>query len=88
MERQLKEEIKKAGYEEAVRMLNDHIASHPDDDEAYTLRGMRHWGAGKRSLAINDYLSAFRINPEGMGAQALKSANEILDFRNNDMFNP
>lgn len=85
---ELRDRIKGAGYDEAVRLLTEHLASHPDDDEALTMRGMRHWGAGKRSLAINDYLAAVRINPQSRGAQALKAANEILDYRNIDMFNP
>ena len=91
MEESLKEKIKAASYDEAVALLTDYIAAHPDYpdlDEAFTMRGMRHWGAGKRGLAINDYLAAVRINPQSRAVQALKAANEILDYRNNDMFNP
>lgn len=88
MEETLKEKIKAADYEEAIAMLTEYIGKHPADDEALTMRGMRYWGAAKRSLAINDYLEAVRINPQSKAAQALKAANEILDFRNNDLFNP
>lgn len=82
------ERIREMGYDEAVAALTEYISNHPDDDEAYTLRGMRHWGAGKRSAAIDDYLAAVRINPESKASQALKLSNEILDYRNKDLYNP
>ena len=52
------------------------------------MRGMKHWGASKRSLAINDFLTAIRINPDSRAKEALKAANEILDFYNKDFYNP
>lgn len=88
MDPHVKDIIKGASFEEAIKILTDYIDSHPDDDEALTTRGMKYWGAGKRSLAMNDYLAAVRINPQSRAAQALKAAREILDYRNNDMFNP
>lgn len=42
----------------------------------------------KRSLAINDYLAAIRLNPSSRANEALKAANEILDYRNKDLYNP
>lgn len=73
---------------DAIAMLTDFIYEHPENDEAYTMRGMRHWGDGNRSLAIEDYLSAIRINPESKAKEALKAVNEILDYRNKDLYNP
>lgn len=85
---ELKTSLSTANYDEAVSLLTDYIAAHPDSDEAYTLRGMRHWGAGQRAAAMNDYLAAIRINPDSRAAQALRAANEILDYRNKDLYNP
>ena len=85
---ELKETIRTATYEEAVAALTDYINANPGDDEALTTRGMRHWGAGKRSLAINDYLAAIAINPESRAREALRAATEILDYRNTDLYNP
>ncbi|MBD5206222.1 MAG: hypothetical protein HDS71_05355 [Bacteroidales bacterium] len=85
---ELKEQIKGMSSEEAIAVLTDYITTHPDDDEALTLRGLKYWGAGKRSLSINDYLAAVRINPNSAAREALKAANEILDYRNNDLYNP
>lgn len=85
---ELKEKIHGISYDEAITILSNFIQTHPDDDEALTLRGMKHWGAGKRSLAINDYLAAIKANPDSRAKEALKAANEILDYRNNDLYNP
>lgn len=84
----MKEKIKGLGYDDAIRVLSAEIEAHPDNEEAYILRGMKYWGAGKRSLAINDYLSAIRINPKSRANAALKATQEILDYRNKDLYNP
>lgn len=82
------EDIKKLPAAEAITALDAVIAANPRDDEALTLRGMRHWAMSHRSLAINDYLAALRINPESPARQALDAANAILDFYNKDLYNP
>ena len=74
--------------DEAVAKLTEYIAGHPESDEALTLRGIRYWGQSKRSEAINDYLAAIRLNPQSRAVQALKAANEILDYYNKDLYNP
>lgn len=74
--------------DDGIAMLTEYIAAHPDDDEALTVRGMRHWSRGERSLAINDYLAAIRINPGSRAGLALKATNEILDYYNKDLYNP
>lgn len=88
MKEELKSEIRAMGYDEAIAALTEYIAANPEDDEALTMRGMRYWGAGKRSLAIKDYLAAVKINDKSMAREALKAANAILDYRNTDLINP
>ena len=85
---QLKEMIKGRTGDEAVALLTEYIAAHPESDDAYTLRGMKYWGMQKRALAINDYLAAIRLNPSSRAAEALKATNEILDYYNKDLYNP
>ncbi len=86
---EIKEKIRLMGADEAIGELDAWIAAHPEDVEAYTLRGMRHFGAGHRSAAIGDYLTALRLDPENARArQALDYANSILAFYNKDLFNP
>lgn len=85
---ELKQSVERLSGNEAVKVISDFIEEHPDNDEAYTLRGMKYWGMQNRSAAINDYLTAIRINPESKAVQALKAANEILDYYNKDLYNP
>lgn len=85
---ELKALIEPMDADEAIRNINIYLEEHPEDDEALTLRGMRLWSQGRRAQAINDYLSAIRSNPHSKARQALKAANEILDFYNKDLYNP
>lgn len=85
----IKADIQAGKYDDnGIAALTQYIGQHPDDDEALTLRGMRHWGRGDRASAINDYLAAIRINPDSRARLALKATNEILDYYNKDLYNP
>lgn len=84
----LRAEIKSVSNEEAIKILSNFITLNPDSDEALTIRGMKYWGAGQRSLAINDYLAAIRINPESRARLALQATRDILDYYNKDLYNP
>lgn len=77
-----------ASPQEAIDMLTAFIAANPDSDQAYTLRGLKHWGMGQRGQAITDYLAAIRINPDSPAREALKAANAILDYYCKDIYNP
>ncbi|MBD5295257.1 MAG: hypothetical protein HDS25_02925 [Bacteroides sp.] len=85
---ELKEHVALLPYEEAVAAITAYLNEHPDSTDALTLRGMKHFGAGKRALAINDYHAALAIDPDCKARLALQSANDILDFYNKDLFNP
>ena len=82
------EYIKNLPPEEAVCLLDTFISTHPESEEAYILRGMKHWSLNHRQLAINDYLAAIRINPESKARMTLQYANSILDYYNKDLLNP
>lgn len=75
-------------YEEAIATISKYLEDNPRDTDALTLRGMKHFGAGKRAAAINDYLAALEIDPDCKAKLALQNANDILDFYNKDLFNP
>lgn len=85
---ELKEKVALLPYEEAIAAITDYLKDNPKSTDALTLRGMKHFGAGQRALAINDYLAALEIDPECNARLALQSANDILDFYNKDLFNP
>ncbi|MDE7441931.1 MAG: hypothetical protein K2M69_07185 [Muribaculaceae bacterium] len=85
----LRLEVKQATSQEAaIEILSVYIASHPESDEALTMRGMKYWGAGQRSLAIKDYLAAIRINPDSRAKLALQASQDILNYYNKDLYNP
>ena len=73
---------------EAIPLLDEYINNHTYDDEAYTIRGLKHWSVNQRKEAINDYLTALRINPDSRAKTALDFANSVLDFYNKDLLNP
>lgn len=76
----------------AIKEYTEIIEAHPTPDstleQALTERGMLHWRAGHRALAINDYNAALRLNPNGAALQLRTQAYEILDFYNKDLYNP
>lgn len=73
---------------EKLKILSEHLHKHPDDEDALIERGRLYWSLGKRSEAINDYLAAQRLNPDGNATQLLKATYEILNFYNKDLYNP
>lgn len=82
------DEIKSMTAVQAITILDIYIERYPEDDEALTIRGMKHWGLNHRKEAINDYLTAIRINPDSRAKTALEFANSVLDFYNKDLLNP
>lgn len=85
---EIKIRIRTLSWEAGIEILSEYISRNPDDDEALTARGMKYWGAGRRALALNDYLSAISVNPDSKARQAYKASLEILDYRNKDLYNP
>ena len=81
-------DIKNLPPQEAIPLLDSYLENHPRDDEAYTLRGLRHWSLNHRQEAINDYLTAIRLNPDSKAKMALEYVNSILDYYNTDLLNP
>ena len=73
---------------EALDILNRHIESTPEDDEAYYLRGRVNWKLGRNADAISDYCKAVDLNPSSCAAHALDMARNIMDFYNKDLYNP
>lgn len=72
---------------EAIQILDGFLKEKPTE-EAYLLRGQKHWALGNRREAINDYLSAIKINPHSKANLLLEQANTILGYYNKDLLNP
>lgn len=71
-----------------LRQLSEYLAKNRGDEESLIERGRIYWALGKRSDAINDYLAAQRINPDGKATQLLKATYDILNFYDKDLYNP
>ncbi len=71
-----------------LQALSDRLAADGHDEAALLERGRLYWALGKRSEAINDYLAAQRINPEGNAKELLRATYEILNYYNKDLYNP
>ncbi|MBD5278841.1 MAG: hypothetical protein HDS32_06350 [Bacteroides sp.] len=82
------EDTDKTTAENRLEALSARLLSHPDDETALIERGRLYWALGRRSEAINDYLAAQRINPDGKASQLLKATYDILNFYNKDLYNP
>lgn len=80
--------LKENNPEEAMVLLDRHIAANPENAEALYQRGRLHWRLGNRSKATSDYAAAASIDPAGPAATALEQAREIENFFNPDMLNP
>ena len=86
------DEIKQLIYEgrldEAIRLLDAYIEEHPADDEAWFLRGNAYRKKEDFRQALNNYLNAIELNPESSATKAYASLIRILDYNNNDIYNP
>ncbi|MDR1402890.1 MAG: tetratricopeptide repeat protein [Tannerellaceae bacterium] len=85
-------EIEQLIYEgkadEAIRLLNLYSAKYPADDTAWYLRGNAYRKKANFRQALNNYLKAIELNPRSPAVQAYAMLMRILDYRNNDGYNP
>lgn len=80
--------LKESKPEEAIDLLDRHIAANPDDAEAMFQRGKLYWRLGNRSKATSDYAAAAAIDPQSPAVMALEQARDIENFFNPDLLNP
>lgn len=73
---------------EAVDNLLQSCADKKVMAQAYYLRGNAYRQQGNMRQAMNSYLEAMELEPEGPAAQAYRTIQEILDFYNHDLYNP
>lgn len=85
---QIRQWIDEGRITDAIELLNDYLATHPDSDEALYLRGRAHRKAGRIREAINDYLASAAIRPDGPAARAYRMEIEIMDFYDRNLYNP
>ena len=56
--------------------------------QAYYLRGNAFRQNGNIRMALNSYLEAMDIDPDGPATEAYRHLQELLDFYNKDYYNP
>lgn len=84
----IRNQSKQLSADQTITLLDAYITEHPDDDEAYLMRGLKNWATSRRAAAMSDYMTALRLNPQSRAGQAIRAANEILAYRNTDLINP
>lgn len=78
--------------EQAIEAATGLIATGGTDPHtlamAYYLRGNAYRQMGDWRGAINNYLEAIELDPEGPAAEAYRAAQQVLGFYNHDLYNP
>lgn len=73
--------------DEALVVLDRILQEMPQCEEAFYLRGNAYRKKGDWQKALNNYLAAMELNPEGPARQAHDMLMKILNFYNKDMYN-
>ena len=74
--------------EEALKIIDAHIATTPDDADLWAEKGKILWKTGNRKDAITAYETSAQIDPKGAGALLLEHSRSIMDFFCTDLLNP
>lgn len=78
--------LEQGQIEQALQILNTRLEKETQNDELLYLRGNAYFKSGNWQAAIENYLEAQAINPAGPASEALKMANNILNFYNKDIY--
>lgn len=73
--------------DEAIALLDALLRENPGTAEAFYLRGNAYRKKSDWQQALNNYLAAMELDPEGPAKQAHDMLMKILDFYNKDMYN-
>lgn len=78
--------------EEALNAANEIVNSQSSSKEtmamAYYLRGNAYRQNGNVRMALNSYLEAMELDPDGPAAEAYRHVQELLAFYHKDYYNP
>ena len=89
---EIKEMLSRSEGQEALVAVGEIIDSKGVTREtlanAYYLRGNAYRQQGNVRMALNSYLEAMDIDPDGPAAEAYRHLQELLDFYNKDYYNP
>ena len=78
--------------EDALEAVNEIIGSAGTNREtmanAYYLRGNAYRQNGNVRMALNSYLEAMELDPDGPAAEAYRHLQELLAYYHKDYYNP
>ncbi|MDO4930754.1 MAG: hypothetical protein Q4E59_06445 [Bacteroidales bacterium] len=83
----IKEKLDNGETEEALALIEQGLQAG-DDAYLYYLKGNAHTKAADWRQAINAYLRAEELEPDGPATEAKRLLNQILEFYNKDLYNP
>lgn len=77
-----------AALEAANEIVENTGTSRETLAHAYYLRGNAYRQNGNVRMALNSYLEAMELDPDGPAAEAYRHLQELLAFYNKDYYNP
>ena len=89
---EIKEMLSRSEGQEALQASNDIVESKSVSREtlanAYYLRGNAYRQIGNVRMALNSYLEAIELDPDGPAAEAYRHLQELLAYYHKDYYNP
>lgn len=78
--------LDKGRVDEAIRLLNERISTNGGDDRLFYMRGNAYFKEGNWKNALEDYMEAVALNGDSPASEAIKMAQNILDYYNKDIY--
>ena len=89
---EIKDMLSRSEGEEALNAANEIVNNQSASKEtmamAYYLRGNAYRQNGNVRMALNSYLEAMELDPDGPAAEAYRHVQELLAFYHKDYYNP
>lgn len=89
---EIKEMLSRSEGEQALEAANEIVESRNSNKEtlaqAYYLRGNAYRQNGNVRMALNSYLEAMELDPDGPAAEAYRHLQELLAYYHKDYYNP
>lgn len=89
---EIKEMLSRSEGQEALQASNEIVESKSVSREtlanAYYLRGNAYRQIGNVRMALNSYLEAIELDPDGPAAEAYRHLQELLAYYHKDYYNP
>ena len=89
---EIKEMLSRSEGEQALEAASEIIDSKGVNREtlanAYYLRGNAYRQNGNVRMALNSYLEAMELDPDGPAAEAYRHLQELLAYYHKDYYNP